>query len=151
MRRYLGAWAESGPFLNSQRRVLARIIHEYRREAFEPETRWSFSQVRPTQAYVQSVEEADEISPAGREDKTTQQVSRNSPSEAECARGGLSARSFRATSRGHPESTGGSVYGDGDRSIQHLEQQIPSQSSSPATEDGHIKDCPILLGFHEHL
>jgi hypothetical protein len=37
---------------------LARIIHECRREAFETEARRGFSQVRPTEAYSQSVEEA---------------------------------------------------------------------------------------------
>ena len=40
-------------------RLLARIIHECRREAFETEARRGFSQVRPTQAYWQSVEEAE--------------------------------------------------------------------------------------------
>ena len=65
LRGNLGAGAELGPFLNSQRRLLARIIHEYLREAFEPETRRSFSQVRPTQAYVQSVEEAEQDKPLG--------------------------------------------------------------------------------------
>jgi hypothetical protein len=49
--------------LNSQRRLVARIIHEYRREAFEPEARRGFSQVRPTQAYMQSVEEAEREKP----------------------------------------------------------------------------------------
>jgi len=38
---------------------LAWIIHECRRELFETEARRGFSQVRPTQAYVQSVEEAE--------------------------------------------------------------------------------------------
>ena len=38
---------------------LARIIHECRREAFETDARRGFSHVRPTQAYVQSVEEAE--------------------------------------------------------------------------------------------
>ena len=37
----------------------ARIIHECRCEAFETEARRGFSQVRPTQAYCQSVEEAE--------------------------------------------------------------------------------------------
>ena len=37
---------------------LARIIHECRREVFETGARRGFSQVRSTQAYVQSVEEA---------------------------------------------------------------------------------------------
>jgi len=37
----------------------ARIIHECRREAFETEARRGFSHVRPTQAYLQSVEEAE--------------------------------------------------------------------------------------------
>jgi hypothetical protein len=31
--------------------LLARVIHECRREAFETEARRGFSQVRPTQAY----------------------------------------------------------------------------------------------------
>ena len=38
---------------------LARIIHECRREAFETDARRGFSHVRPTQAYLQSVEEAE--------------------------------------------------------------------------------------------
>jgi hypothetical protein len=37
---------------------LARTIHECRREAFETEARLGFSHVRPTQTYLQSVEEA---------------------------------------------------------------------------------------------
>ena len=43
--------------------LLARIIHECRREAFEAEARRGFSQVRPTQAYLQSVEEAEREKP----------------------------------------------------------------------------------------
>ena len=43
--------------------LLARIIHECRREAFETEARRGFSQVRPTQAYWQSVEEAEREKP----------------------------------------------------------------------------------------
>ncbi len=39
--------------------VLARIIHECRREAFETEARRGFLHVRLTQAYLQSVEEAE--------------------------------------------------------------------------------------------
>ena len=39
------------------------IIHECRREAFETEARRDFSQVRPTQAYCQSVEEAERENP----------------------------------------------------------------------------------------
>jgi hypothetical protein len=35
--------------------LLARIIHEYRLEAFETEARRGFSQVRPTKACLQSV------------------------------------------------------------------------------------------------
>ena len=35
------------------------------------EARRGFSHVRPTEAYWQSVEEANEKSPAGREDRTT--------------------------------------------------------------------------------
>ena len=42
---------------------LARIIHECRREAFETEARRGFSQVRLTQAYLQSVEEAEREKP----------------------------------------------------------------------------------------
>jgi len=42
---------------------LARTIHECRREAFETEARRGFSQVRPTQAYVRSVEEAEREKP----------------------------------------------------------------------------------------
>ena len=47
-------------FFNS---LLARIIHECRREAFETEARRGFSHVRPTQAYWQSVEEAEREQP----------------------------------------------------------------------------------------
>jgi hypothetical protein len=43
--------------------LLARIIHERHRETFETEARRGFSQVRPTQAYVQSVEEAEREKP----------------------------------------------------------------------------------------
>ena len=43
--------------------LLARIIHECRREAFETEVRRGFSQVRPPEAYVQSVEEAEREKP----------------------------------------------------------------------------------------
>jgi hypothetical protein len=43
---------------------LARIIHECRREAFETEARRGFSQVRPTEAYSQSVEEAEREKPS---------------------------------------------------------------------------------------
>jgi hypothetical protein len=43
--------------------LLARIIHECRREAFETDARRGFSHVRPTQAYVQSVEEAEREQP----------------------------------------------------------------------------------------
>ncbi|CBK44031.1 protein of unknown function [Nitrospira defluvii] len=39
--------------------LLIRIIHECRREAFETEARRGGSHVRPTQAYWQSVEEAE--------------------------------------------------------------------------------------------
>ena len=41
----------------------ARIIHECRREAFETEARRGFSQVRPPEAYVQSVEETERENP----------------------------------------------------------------------------------------
>ena len=42
---------------------LTRIIHECRHEAFETEASQGFSQVRPTQAYWQSVEEAERKKP----------------------------------------------------------------------------------------
>ena len=42
---------------------LARIIHECRREAFETEARRGCSPVRPTEAYMQSVEEAEREQP----------------------------------------------------------------------------------------
>jgi hypothetical protein len=42
---------------------LAWIIHECRCEAFETEARRGFSQVRPTQAYSESVEEAEREKP----------------------------------------------------------------------------------------
>ena len=44
-------------------RWLARIIHESRCEAFETEAHRGFSHVRPTQAYLQSVEEAEREQP----------------------------------------------------------------------------------------
>jgi len=47
----------------SSLRPLARIIHECRREAFETDARRGFSHVRPTQAYLQSVEEAEREQP----------------------------------------------------------------------------------------
>jgi hypothetical protein len=43
----------------SPRALFSRNILECRREAFETEARRGFSHVRPTQAYVQSVEEAE--------------------------------------------------------------------------------------------
>jgi len=45
------------------RAVLARTNHECRREVFETEARRGFSQVRPTEAYLQSVEEAEREKP----------------------------------------------------------------------------------------
>jgi hypothetical protein len=42
---------------------LARTFHECRRETFETEARRGFSQVRPTQAYWQSVEETERGKP----------------------------------------------------------------------------------------
>ncbi len=42
---------------------LARAIHESRREALETETHRGFSQVRPTEAYVPSVEETKREQP----------------------------------------------------------------------------------------
>ncbi len=43
--------------------ALTRTIHECRRESFETEARRGFSQVRPTEAYMQSVEEAEREKP----------------------------------------------------------------------------------------
>jgi len=43
--------------------ALARTIHESRREADETEARLGFAQVKPTQAYAQSVEEAERENP----------------------------------------------------------------------------------------
>jgi hypothetical protein len=43
--------------------ALTWIIHDCRREAFETEARWGFSQVRPKQANAQSVEEAERENP----------------------------------------------------------------------------------------
>ena len=47
----------------SEAATLARIIHACRRETFETEARLGFSQVRPTEAYVQFVEEAERDNP----------------------------------------------------------------------------------------
>jgi hypothetical protein len=56
--------AEKGIVESERRRGgIARIIHECRREAFETEARRGFSQVRPTQAYLQSVEDAEREKP----------------------------------------------------------------------------------------
>ena len=63
LRGSLAGGAKLGPFLNSRRRLLAQVIRECRRQEFEPETRRSFSHVRPTEAYVQSVEEAEREKP----------------------------------------------------------------------------------------
>ena len=41
----------------------ARIIQEWRREAFETETRRAFSQARQMEAYVQSVEDVEREKP----------------------------------------------------------------------------------------
>jgi hypothetical protein len=43
--------------------VLTRIIHECRRESFEIEARLGFLQVRPTEAYWQSVKETEREKP----------------------------------------------------------------------------------------
>jgi len=47
-------------------RVVSPDYHECRREAFETEARRGFSHVRPTEAYVQSVEEPNEETPPAR-------------------------------------------------------------------------------------
>jgi len=60
-------------------RLLARIIHECRREVFETEARRGCSHVRPTQAYLQSVEEAEREQPRRARDRTPEQVFMNSP------------------------------------------------------------------------
>jgi hypothetical protein len=44
-------------------RELTRIFYKCRREAFETEALRGFSHVRPTQAYVESVEEAEREQP----------------------------------------------------------------------------------------
>jgi len=49
--------------MGSEAATLARIIHACRRETFKTEARRGFSQVRPTEAYVQSVEEAERDNP----------------------------------------------------------------------------------------
>lgn len=43
--------------------TLARIIHEFRRGAFETEPRRGFSLVRPREAYLQTVEKAEREKP----------------------------------------------------------------------------------------
>jgi hypothetical protein len=43
--------------------TLVRSVHECRREAFETEARPGFSQVRPTETYMQSVEKAEREKP----------------------------------------------------------------------------------------
>src|SRR5438876_1275510 len=43
--------------------LLTRIIHECRHEAFETEARRGFSEVRPTEANAQSVEETERERP----------------------------------------------------------------------------------------
>ncbi len=57
--------------------LVAWIIHECRREAFETEARRGFSQVRPTQAYRQSVEEAEREKP--RRARGSDEIIMNSP------------------------------------------------------------------------
>jgi len=57
--------------LKGEQGLLARIIHECRREAFETEARRSFSQVRPTWRTLSPSRRPNEKSPAGREDRTT--------------------------------------------------------------------------------
>ena len=51
-------------------------------------------------------------------------------------------------SRHHPQRTGGSVYRNGDCTVQYLEEEVSDQLSSPATENGHIEGAPILFGLH---
>ena len=58
---------------------LARIIHECRREAFETEARRGFSQVRPTEANAQSVEEAEREKPRRARGSDDKQVFMNGP------------------------------------------------------------------------
>jgi len=60
--------------------LLARIIHECHREAFETEASRGFSQVRPTRRTLSPSRRANEKSSAGREDQTPQQVFMNGPS-----------------------------------------------------------------------
>ena len=53
----------SGMWLGARIAALARIIHEYRREAAETEAWRGFSQVRATQADLRSVEETEREKP----------------------------------------------------------------------------------------
>ena len=56
--------------VNAQQRMrhgpLTRISHECRHESFETDACLGFSQVRPTEAYWQSVESLNEKSPPGK-------------------------------------------------------------------------------------
>jgi hypothetical protein len=51
------------PFTDQEMDQSNPDIHECRCESFETEARRGFSQVRPTQAYLQSVEEAEREKP----------------------------------------------------------------------------------------
>jgi hypothetical protein len=55
------AWKDDEVMRNEE--ALARIIYECRCEAFETEARPGFSQVRPTETYMQSVEKAEREKP----------------------------------------------------------------------------------------
>jgi hypothetical protein len=59
--------------------LLARIIHECHREAFETEASRGFWHVKPTRQTLSPSRRANEKSSAGREDRMTQQVFMNGP------------------------------------------------------------------------
>ena len=65
LNNYFGTLGNTGleQVTDAPAELLARIIHECHREAFETEARRGFSQVWPTEAYWQSVEEAEREKP----------------------------------------------------------------------------------------
>ena len=63
----------------SEEVTLARIIHEFRRGEFETEGHRGFSLVRPREAYLQTVEKAEQEKPGPRKNPTPSQVFMNRP------------------------------------------------------------------------
>jgi len=55
-----------------------RIIHEYRRKTVETEAPLGCSQAKPTQIYLQSVEEAEREQPRWERGRLSQQIAMNS-------------------------------------------------------------------------